>query len=658
MKIKTIEIENFRAFYGKHKIDTHGKNMLIYGENGSGKSSFYHAIHDFFSNAYNPDKTKFVQNQWNKDDNNPKQSKIALTFNDDNTYSFTPEDAAPQEPAFIPEVGKQQPFFTYKRLLQTYLDDNVDKKMFHLLVDDILGKVQSNDDYTISQVWGNYVNLENRRDRLNWWDKRVRDYMDIFNDQFKERVDELIEITNSYLDKYFKNGVKIQIKTPTFKNVETARNRFRNKVKAHIKNARVKIEIDLSEDKIEDHQNFLNEARLSALSISMYLASLKVIPVPEAYKVMFLDDVFIGLDTSNRIPLLEIIKNEFTKRYKLTEETFTELKNEQVPDNVIEKLRPIKDEIFISGKLFLKKLKQLLKGTQFDAHKDQIIKSVVFQDWQIFITTYDRNWFEIAQIKLQDWKSIKMFSEEIKISGKLKEVPVILDSENYLEKAQKFFKLKEYAACANFQRKEVERLIKIFLPENYKYTSNPKNGSITPIDMIGGLSDKLLEYIQENDDILTNAPFNNLKALAKSTFNPFSHDDIKSPVYKKELQQGFELIENLSDLENIIALKSGSQISISKNSSAGDSYKYTIELRENLRILKQGAVKAYAKCEVIPLFYTKNGGRKIYEVNLGKLTKVYEMICHFVGVSESYDLYSDFISINDNKSLRVIIDEA
>jgi len=40
-RITKIDIKNFRAFYGNHTIDLkqEGKNLLICGENGSGKSS-------------------------------------------------------------------------------------------------------------------------------------------------------------------------------------------------------------------------------------------------------------------------------------------------------------------------------------------------------------------------------------------------------------------------------------------------------------------------------------------------------------------------------------------------------------------------------------------------------------------------------------------
>src|SRR5262245_61370224 len=51
MKIKKIEISNYKAFYGKHEFNVDGKNLFIYGENGSGKSSFYYALKDFFQSS-------------------------------------------------------------------------------------------------------------------------------------------------------------------------------------------------------------------------------------------------------------------------------------------------------------------------------------------------------------------------------------------------------------------------------------------------------------------------------------------------------------------------------------------------------------------------------------------------------------------------------
>ena len=56
MRITEIEIKNFKAFYGTYRIDLRksGKNLLIYGENGSGKSSLYFALKLFLESGEDP----------------------------------------------------------------------------------------------------------------------------------------------------------------------------------------------------------------------------------------------------------------------------------------------------------------------------------------------------------------------------------------------------------------------------------------------------------------------------------------------------------------------------------------------------------------------------------------------------------------------------
>ena len=51
LRIHTISLTDFRAFPGPAPaiFELDGKNLLVYGENGAGKSSLFHALHDFFS---------------------------------------------------------------------------------------------------------------------------------------------------------------------------------------------------------------------------------------------------------------------------------------------------------------------------------------------------------------------------------------------------------------------------------------------------------------------------------------------------------------------------------------------------------------------------------------------------------------------------------
>ena len=54
--IVKIEIEGFKAFPEHFSLDLpEGKNLLMYGENGSGKSSIYYALHALLQSVFKTD---------------------------------------------------------------------------------------------------------------------------------------------------------------------------------------------------------------------------------------------------------------------------------------------------------------------------------------------------------------------------------------------------------------------------------------------------------------------------------------------------------------------------------------------------------------------------------------------------------------------------
>ncbi|MCP4150005.1 MAG: hypothetical protein GY757_19825 [bacterium] len=78
-----------------------------------------------------------------------------------------------------------------------------------------------------------------------------------------------------------------------------------------ILNNHIHVELTYAGKRVTKPHMFLNEARLSAIAIAIYLGMIKrhlqLIP----YKLLFLDDIFIGLDISNRLPLLKVLKDDF-----------------------------------------------------------------------------------------------------------------------------------------------------------------------------------------------------------------------------------------------------------------------------------------------------------------------------------------------------------
>ena len=145
MRITDIKINNYRAFYGEHHIslDNAGKNLMVYGENGSGKSALYTAFNDFLESSIA--KVKLEENIFvPKDQKNTVNIKVYIKESPDSSSKSEIElnisngEIIGAEKILIADANKIKGLFDYRSLLRThlYFDDKVD--LFKILVEDIL----------------------------------------------------------------------------------------------------------------------------------------------------------------------------------------------------------------------------------------------------------------------------------------------------------------------------------------------------------------------------------------------------------------------------------------------------------------------------------------------------------------------------------------
>ena len=489
MKIQNISIKNYKAFYGEYSFDVSSENLLIYGENGSGKSSLYYALKDFFQSSMEAVNMNAVENVFLQEDEKGK-GYIKVTFDTDTTeelnHTTKPTDGSIKEASYL------KSFLTYKHLLGVhYVKINDEINLFDLLVKGVL-KHYNNEDVTggreLGELWQDVINAYQKPKSGRTYDKREKrkdltTVLKTFNDAFRQLFDPnnpvyILKEVAPILENFYENlNLKITYK-------EAIPNGRLDGVKQNHVSLEVKIK-HFSES-VEKPHFFLNEAKLSAIAISIYLGMVKQHAQKIPLKVLFLDDIFIGLDMSNRLPLLKILQEEFT-------------------------------------------------------------------EYQIFMTTYDRNWFEVAKKHLGEkhWKTIEMYVGK---QGAF-DVPVVIDpSENYLQKATKYYETKDYPACSNYLRKEIEKLIKDRLPEEVIRIFEGKPHTLTYlwgkfVSRYSGLGVTISEDVKKS-----------LETSLLTLLNPQSHHGLNFPVYEKELSEAFKLVDKIKAypiIQNYVVLHKG-----------------------------------------------------------------------------------------------------
>ena len=462
MKIKNITINNYRAFYGEYKINLDGKNALIYGENGSGKSSLYFGLRDLFDASANEvilnenifidpaqkDTVSIEVGLFDKQDRS-KTSNIKIDRNNKTTTDI-----------LVANANKIKAFFDYKKLLATHFIDKEKVDIFDILINDILYySINSFSENCFGVDWEKIQSLKSaKKNSPN--DIECQEILKNFNLGLKDNLETIKEKANKFID-YFGYGIKIDFE---FIDIQIF-----GKHK-EIRNNEVILKIEFFDKHIDKHHTFFNEARLTALGISLYLSSILSNPLDIDFKIMFLDDVLIGLDMSNRIPFINILKEHFG-------------------------------------------------------------------DFQLFITTYDKTWYELLKSYLvsNDWEYLEIYSK--KLSNNF-EIPIIYQ-DDLIAKAQMYFDNNDYKASAVYIRSAFEKILKDYCDK--KHLKVRFNKQPFKID-----SNSFWEAIVESTT-LSKSTKDEIELYRGIVMNPISHYTIEKPEFKSEIEKSINIIKNLKD---------------------------------------------------------------------------------------------------------------
>ena len=475
MKIESIDITNYKAFLGTHKIKVDEKNLFIYGENGSGKSSLYYALKDFFQSSIEDIDLAELENVFVPI---KKKGKTAIKvtfkqeFNLKTEYLWKKDqnDTRIAGNTSIRDGNRLKSFLTYKHLLSIhYLKKNEQINLFDLLVKGVLkhfrypltdnkelGELWAHVEETISRATGRkYQRSKKESDVKN----AIKRFNTAFGELFKESSKEyILKHAKPILD-CFNHNIELRLR---FSQVRP------NSDYSALEGAEVHVDLRYADKEIDKPHLFLNEARLSAIAISIYLGMIKRHVQGIPCKILFLDDIFIGLDIANRLPLLEILKTEFP-------------------------------------------------------------------DYQIFITTYDKPWFEYARGVLEqksNWKTMEFYAQTCKDGT---EIPYIIDGQDLIVQANHHLRQSDYKAAAVYARSAFEKQIRKYCEKekkSVKFRSHLKD--YTTEDFWKAIGDDLSHQ--------TRADVETYRSLV---LNTFSHYNTERHEIRPELEKAIKTVEKL-----------------------------------------------------------------------------------------------------------------
>ena len=539
-RISKIELENSRAYYDRLSISlSRGENLLLYGENGSGKTSLYKSLNDFIQSFYK--QVRFTPNRYNVV-GNAGEVLMEIGDFDSNAQQFANlveyrfrdgiDNTNVQNTGFLKALALSKGFLNYRDLLKVYLTDEENPNLFDVFVLHLLK---------------NHVPLAQgmRKSLLKEWDELQDDIFKVYNrNENKHRrglarlatfeqvlravLDDLFSVVNQYLNQYFDSfGLTIGYQLePMMFSYGNCRGYWNVK-----HDLRLKISLDNAD--IMGYTEGLNEARLSAIAICLYLAALRANPGSDL-RMMFLDDIFIGIDSANRLPILEILDREF-------------------------------------------------------------------DDFQIIIATYDRSWYMMAKGYLSShsadkWKCANLFSLLKTERGQTFPVPVMTDGLTSFDRAKEYLhggREIDLPASANYFRKALEEILfrlpkELFLSDDY---------TVIPAFKLS----QRVEGVRKWFSLLNvdTSDISCVETYLHPLIHPLSHYDEEAQVYRSELVKVENAISRLMVQVEVIPTRCrllcgrGNDLCIRYDMADG-SYKsnYFVTLEDNLWVYKDNTGQA------------------------------------------------------------------
>lgn len=545
--INRIHICSFKAFPNDFELQLEGKNLLMYGENGSGKSSIYYALHCMFQAPLKPDAGKKyfdpASEQNLKNLNNlDADSKIWIDFDgrhpfiyniDKEGYQFTLLGGKHPLPAQINGC-----FVNHQFLFHFFNFRNSQRiNLFPVFIKDILPFCKDDntglhigemyDEITASIIKkGRHIHPD-YISNIEYFNKAVKKVVediniyasDRYNESFKDEDDNELVIRLRYdsnFDKPEDDTNEYWLKYDNIIELVKENGEIKERKSSYKKLNEPFIGLEISEKmpdgnlrKIVKPHTYFNEAKLTAIALAVRFALLNI-EKPADGRFLALDDMLISLDMSNRAKVVDFLL-KISDKYKIY--------------------------LFTHDKMFFEYFKHKTKKNQ-----DAWVYKEIYMD-------YDKT-------------------------------PYIRNSEDYLGQAEHYIKQHEYEIAGNFLRKEAEAFCKDFLSKKKQLT-----GDFAHLDL-NGLIMNCKDYAAESG-VIDISIFNELDEHRKFILNPSSHDSYDVAKYGHEVKRCLQTLRKLREIIIKPFLKFGSQVEFTLKTPEPriSEYKFILTLCDDFRII-------------------------------------------------------------------------
>jgi energy-coupling factor transporter ATP-binding protein EcfA2 len=528
-KISKFTLNNFKFFFGEVAINFNRKNMLIYGENGSGKSSIYWSLYTFLQSVFKDNaeirkyfEPKHPENLINRYSTEPSNSSIIIELKDDASAITTKEISLSQintkTDQLIRELTLGSDFINHHTLSRIYAYYHKEEiNLFNIFEYELLAFIAFKTPLAKQGETGGNVNAE------VWWEyiktaiPKINDkdiieaYLKEFNDNFDTYLKDITELANTYITERFKEKFNIffEYRPATYPlpaDGETLALNLKVKAPEIIMTVKMITDKIAEEEKkiIDSPQSFLNEARLSTIALALRLAILDEKYVEAYPKVLILDDMLMSMDMSNREFLLNLILDNYQDKYQI---------------------------------IFMTHQRGLFEDAKKTIQQHYIRKSKDGGETNTEIQSIEWNKY---------WEAVEMYEGE---DEKGIPIPKILPSGSSLQKAIYYFKENiDYSACGNNLRGALEEFFREFIPKNH-FRDDKGN----PIDEKNLMLHELLQQAKKYFTFVgfDVKPLDKLDRYREQSLNRASHYNPKTEFYKKELNEIFGLIELLKKTKSL-----------------------------------------------------------------------------------------------------------